>query len=235
MKQVARLRLDITSFDDIKRKCMRWAEDYYEKVKYFDPDIPKGLHDRAADNWTPLLAVAVLSGWREKAEAAMTALSCVETSESIDAHLLGDIRNIFEKLSVDRLASQSLCDHLAAIDDRPWGEWSKGRAITTNKLSGRLKAFGIGSTTIRIPHEKTLKGYYLKSFKDAFDRYLPKSVSHNVTNVDSNQEFDTSKRHNDEGVTFQNNQSLGQTIDCYDVTFQNRKSIESKQGQSFEL
>ncbi|RLL51246.1 DUF3631 domain-containing protein, partial [Mariprofundus sp. EBB-1] len=124
-EQVARLRLDITSFDDIKRKCMRWAEDYYEKVKFFDPEMPKGLNDRAADNWTPLLAVAVLSGWREKAEAAVTALSCVETSESIDAQLLGDIRNIFEKLKVDRLASQNLCDHLAAIDDRPWGEWSK--------------------------------------------------------------------------------------------------------------
>jgi len=200
-EQVARLRLDITNFDDIKRKCLRWSEDHFEKVKLLDPEVPNGLHDRAADNWAPLLAIATLCGWQETAEATVLALCCADSSESIDTQLLGDIREIFEKLGVERISSQDLCNHLAAIDDRPWNEWSKGRAITTNKLSGRLKAFGIGSTTIRIPNEKTLKGYYLNSFKDAFTRYLPKSERHNVTYFGANQGLDVSERYTDEHVT----------------------------------
>jgi putative DNA primase/helicase len=219
-EQVARLRLDRNNFDDIKRKCARWAADNYQTVFTSDPLTPKGLHDREADNWTPLLAIADLCDWREKTEIAALALSGSDESESIDTILLSDIRDIFKTQGTDRLASQRLCDLLAAIDDRPWAEWSKGRAISTNKLAGRLKSFGIHSKTMRLPKDEMLKGYELQSFADAFSRYCD-SKRNNVTTVAAPQKTDISKRNKTENVTEQKTLEPLQDNDCYVVTLPN--------------
>ena len=220
-EQVERLRLDRGNFTDIKRKCRRWADDNYQTIHESDPTTPKGLHDRAADNWTPLFAIADLCNWREKAELAALILSGADESESIDTTLLKDIRDIFKEQSTDRLPSQRLCELLSAIDDRPWSEWSKGRAISTNKLAGRLKMFHIASGTIRLKDGSTPKGYYLKSFKDAFTRYIPISKRHNATSYSPPQKTDIPKRHKDNNVAFQNSQNLSQGNGCGGVAFQN--------------
>jgi len=231
-EQVQRLRLDRNDFDEIKRKCARWGEDNYQAVHEADPATPAGLHDRAADNWTPLLAIADLCDWRDKAEVAALILSGADDSESIDTILLKDIRAIFTEQHTDRLASQRLCDLLAEIDDRPWAEWNRGRPITTNRLAGRLKAFGIHSKTTRLPDGDRLKGYELKSFEDAFTRYIPVSNRDNVTSEGAQGFQPISKRDKKENVTFQKSlKPLGDN-DCHVVTFQNPESPASaKSGQ----
>jgi putative DNA primase/helicase len=62
-EQVERLRLDREGFDDLKRKCARWAIDNFTKCKNSDPLPIQELEDRANDNWLPLLAIADLCNW----------------------------------------------------------------------------------------------------------------------------------------------------------------------------
>ena len=52
---------------DIRRKCARWVADHAGELREADPAVPPELHDRAADNWRPLLAIADLAGgeWPE--------------------------------------------------------------------------------------------------------------------------------------------------------------------------
>ena len=67
---VERLRLDrLDCLGDYASMCARWVADNLMGLSDADPDIPSGMHDRAEDNWRPLLAIADLAGadWPEKA------------------------------------------------------------------------------------------------------------------------------------------------------------------------
>jgi hypothetical protein len=57
---------------DIRRKLLRWADDIELNG---EPNIPKGLDDRAADNWIPLLSIAKKIEWSEQAKSAALSLS----------------------------------------------------------------------------------------------------------------------------------------------------------------
>ena len=60
-----------------------------------------------------------------------------------------------------------------ALKDRPWAEWGRSRKLRTkNGLASLLRKFKIEPGTIRLGDGRTLKGYYLAAFKDAFERYL---------------------------------------------------------------
>ena len=62
-EKIERIRIDrLDALKDLQRKCARWAIDHIQLLKFVDPEIPNGLHDRAADNWRPLLAIADLAG-----------------------------------------------------------------------------------------------------------------------------------------------------------------------------
>ena len=45
---------DQAEFKEIRRKLLRWAQDWGKTVGATRPLIPYGLNDRAADNWSPL-------------------------------------------------------------------------------------------------------------------------------------------------------------------------------------
>ena len=118
-------------------------------------NVPDGLHDRAADNWEPLLAIADRAGeeWPERARKAALALSGRDASEdtSVGATLLGDIQAIFKRRAHDaennswwhELSSTALAEALAAMEGRLWAEWRQGKAITPNAVAELLKPFGI--------------------------------------------------------------------------------------------
>ena len=153
---------------------MRWAADNMSALA--DPNMPGELHDRAADNWRPLLAIADAAGgeWPELARRAAVALSGnADDSESLYVELLRDIQAIFADQQADQLPSARLVDLLAAMEDRPWAEYRKGKQITTNQLARALKPFGIWSNNMRVGDAKVRKGYALKDFADAFSRYIP--------------------------------------------------------------
>jgi hypothetical protein len=97
---------------------------------------------------------------------------CVEDPSQV-VQLLGDIRRVFYGRSADRLASADLCNGLAKLEDRPWGEYDWGRfPIRQKQLAQLLKPFWIASKSVRIANN-TPKGYLLTDFEDAFARYLP--------------------------------------------------------------
>ena len=60
---------------------------------------------------------------------------------------------------------------LARREDRPWPEYMRGRPITTRQVAQLLNPFGTKPKPTLIDG-KTLQGYMLKDFQDAFTRYL---------------------------------------------------------------
>jgi uncharacterized protein DUF3631 len=71
--------------------------------------MPDALHDRAQDNWEPLIAIADLAGggWPKLARDAASALS-----GAVDP---GDD-------TPDWISSAELTTGLVALEDRPWAE-----------------------------------------------------------------------------------------------------------------
>lgn len=176
-EKVERLRRDRAAFlGDIVSKVARWAKDHFSAVASADPETPAGLHDRATDNWRPLLAIADAAGgeWPTRARSAAVKLSGGDGDGgmSLGGQLLADIQRVFAGREVDRLSSKELCDGLAVMEDRPWPEWRHGKPITPRQLAGILGRYGVSPKTVRIGQE-TPKGYELKAFQDAFSRYLP--------------------------------------------------------------
>lgn len=175
-EHVERLRLDRIGDElrDLGRKCTRWAADHV--LVSSDPQTPEALHDRARDNWRPLLAIADAIGedWPARARNAALILSGIpdEDAEPARVQLLADVRDIFASRGLDRIASANLCESLAGLGDRPWSEWRRGKDITPVQLARLLTPFGVRSKTIRLGSE-TAKGYELTAFEDAFARYLP--------------------------------------------------------------
>jgi Protein of unknown function (DUF3631) len=161
-------------FDTLCSKLARWAYDNAEAVRSARPAFPDVLHDRAADNWEPLLQIANVAGGTWPALAARTAITVsgsVEPSQSAGAVLLTDIQEVFEAEHKARLFSVDLLAGLCRDEEKPWGTWNRGRPMTPRQLAKKLEGYGIKSAQIRIGYE-TKKGYRLDLFADVFTRYL---------------------------------------------------------------
>jgi putative DNA primase/helicase len=74
---VERLRY-AANFNELRRKLARWACDNADSLRAISPSVPESLHDRAADNWAPLLAIADTADadWSIRARRAALELSC---------------------------------------------------------------------------------------------------------------------------------------------------------------
>ena len=158
----------------VARALARWSFDHTRRLKDIDPAIPHGLHDRAADNWSPLLTIANAIGgtWIEQANAAAVALSTGETKmEPRGIELLRDLAELFKADACERFPSQGLCDALALLEESPWGDYRRGKPITSAQLARLLKDFGIQSQSLRTD-AGVCRGYYREAFDDAFLRYL---------------------------------------------------------------
>jgi putative DNA primase/helicase len=195
---VQRFRADRAT-GQLARMAARWAGDHMEALRRADPPAPKGLHDRAANNWEPLFTIADETGgeWPERARNIAVAFSARnEDGGSIGELLLGDIRQVFDQLAsgaikiespkriadVDRIRSVDLARLLAEIEGRPWADWGvKRQPLTPNALARHLKPFQISPTTHRfrtikpggVIESEPDKGYERRQFEDAFGRYVP--------------------------------------------------------------
>jgi len=195
-ERVERFRLDDgAGLSDFARSAARWAVDHLDDLRNADPELPEGLHDRARDNWRPLVAIADLAGgdWPKLAREAAIALTPTEDA-SRGVQLLNDLRTIFtERGDPERILSSNLVTALLALESRPWLECQRGgRPLTALGLARRLKEFGIkpaqwwsGTTTT------TIRGYQLNDLAEAFERYLPKPSANPVgRSVESNSDAD---------------------------------------------
>ena len=181
-ERVARLRLDrLYELADLPRRAARWAGDHMEELRRAEPEVPAELHDRAADNWRSLLAIADLAGenWPDKARRAAVCLSGGGTAEdsSIRVKLLADLREAFQTRGTDRLPTRDLLNEIRAREDRPWAEWKHGKPLSASDLARLLKDFRVKPQKIRIG-EEVLQGYLRDTFEDVFRRYLPSNPEH---------------------------------------------------------
>jgi putative DNA primase/helicase len=176
-ERTERLRhADPPTLHNLASRCVRWVIDHAEEIRAARPSMPETLHDRAQDNWEPLIAIADLAGgdWPKLSREAALALSGAGDAENdnIRVQLLSDIRRVFTSTQRDRLPTVELIDELKALDGRPWGEVNRGKRINPHWLAARLRAFGIVRGTKR-SEKVTFKGYTIDQFSDAFARYLP--------------------------------------------------------------
>ena len=123
------------------------------------------------------------------ARKAATTLAGIHEAEAVEGDvkqtLLSDIRDIFarefpkdhpghEDKYGPRLATKRLLEELHGLEERNWIAWGRARKPMTDvALAGLLKGYGIRSGTVRLEDGSTPKGYYLRSFQEAFERYLP--------------------------------------------------------------
>ena len=164
--------------EELCRKLARWAADNFEKLKNCDPQLPQGAFNRLADNWRPLFAIAEKAGrdWPKRCAEAFVKLTSRDDldAQGIGATLLADIAVVFNEQRAEKLPSADLVEALAVIEGRPWAEWGRHRKpISQNQLANQLRRFSISPHPIRFGN-KTLQGYDLRDFQEAFDRYLPR-------------------------------------------------------------
>jgi hypothetical protein len=158
----------------LKSKCARWVRDYFAALREATVEMPERIGDRTADNWRPLLTVGAVAGgeWRERAARACLVLTCNdEETEEIKLLLLRDIRDAFAEYGNDRVPTSILLEILGALVERQWR-----RMLSAFKLSQLLRPFGIYPRplwgAVDGGEKKTLRGYFLSDFTEAFARYL---------------------------------------------------------------
>jgi len=183
---VERLMLDRIEelFQPIKAQCSEWSQQNLEVLRGLRVEAPTWLHDRAADNWRPLIAIATIAGeeWIERVNIAIAQTENSQyVTESLETALLKDIRSIFGKQNTDRLISVDLLYELNRLQESPWLTYNRGKELSVRQLANFLKPFGIEPKTIRLKRgqyseSETAKGYMLDDFQDAFVRYLPEEV-----------------------------------------------------------
>ncbi len=182
-EKIEKLRhADPELFTRLARQCRRWADDNIEALKAARPAIPERLHDRAADNWEALLAIASLAGgdWPTLARNAALALSGEEAgveADSLATRLLRDLRPIVEAHGGDDIPTTTLIEKLIAIDEAPWGEINRGKPINPERLARMLKPFGVKSKRGRVGAEN-LRVYGIAKLVSVFARYMGSNLEH---------------------------------------------------------
>jgi hypothetical protein len=151
---------------DIRRKCLRWAQDHRIELKKARPGMPEGLDDRAVELWTPLIAIADEVGgkWPALTRKAALALSTTREDIGMEEQLLRDIKEIFQ--ADDWLSSDVLVQRLAAKEDSRWG----AEGLNPWKLANILDGFSIRPKLTR-KGKLVLRGYSRLMFEDAWSRW----------------------------------------------------------------
>jgi hypothetical protein len=141
------------------------------------PDMPNGIHDRAADVWEPLLAVADAAGghWPTFARDAAVALvaDAAGRPPSLGLRLLADVRIAFGDR--DAMPSAELVTSLVAMDEAPWGDL-RGKQLDARRLASLLTQYGVRSRNV-VAAESRPKGYHREDLHDAWVRYLGSATS----------------------------------------------------------
>jgi putative DNA primase/helicase len=161
-EKIESLRTDRMS-DEIARRCARWALDNESDYASADPEIPRRLINRVADNWRPLLALANVVGGKWPTLLREIAVRMAELAAgedpSLDTQLLRDIRDIIK----DR-EWVTTHDLLSGLNRREC-------SMSGKRLAGRLKPYGVEPKQER-RGTSVERGYLAKDFADVFARSL---------------------------------------------------------------
>jgi putative DNA primase/helicase len=169
-------RRDSEAHAQLRRQCLRWANDNAAVLAQVTPPALPALNDRANDLWEPLLAIADHAGgeWPERARKAALKLSGEGAAgeDNRGVELLRDARKVFDVSKAAELPTKTLIAALCADEERPWSAHSKGEPITDRQIAKLLRPFGIISGTVHPPGAPDAKGYRRTDFEDAWARYL---------------------------------------------------------------
>ena len=146
-----------------------------------NPEMPKELSNRAADNWRVLISIGDALGHRAEARAAAIALSA-RRSQDIKVVLLMDTREVFDQRGIDRIWGCDLVEAVIEHDDE-WEEFCgvKGdggpHKLRQGELGAMLRAFGIRPRSVwpahRDPKTSSRKGYLREQFEKVWGAYCP--------------------------------------------------------------
>src|SRR5215468_11732326 len=151
------------------------ATRFAAKANETPPALPPNLTARQQDCAEPLLHIADAIGgnWPQRARNAIVAAFKL-SQDNAPVQALSDVRAWFYlKNNPEYLFTRDLLPLLTSMDYRPWGSWTNKSGRKLGKL---LFTFGIFSRSLKFEEngkEKKIKGYVLKDFKDAWERYLP--------------------------------------------------------------
>lgn len=164
----------------------RFVQDWARAKPELDinPDLPKDLRNRVADNWRPLIAIADCFGpaWSLKAREAAVTFARTYHDEDVGVVLLDDIRSIFNQTTADRMASVDLILALLDVEESGWSEYrgprddQAPRKLTQGEMARLLRPFGIRPRSIwpltkRHKGSRSHKGYFRQQFEIAWERY----------------------------------------------------------------
>ena len=138
----------------VYRFIQDWARS--KPVLDINPDLPKDLRNRVADNWRPLIAIADSFGpaWSQQAREAAIAFAHAHHDEEVGVVLLSDIRDVFNRTSADRMTSADLILALLDIEESGWSEYrglrddQAPRKLTAGEMARLLRPFGIRPRSI---------------------------------------------------------------------------------------
>jgi Protein of unknown function (DUF3631) len=100
---------------------------------------------------------------------------------ALTVQLLSDIRDIFNRLGVDRLTTKLLIPELCRDTEGPWQAYGKSSKPINDRQLARLLSdfnhgYGIRSKNLRIDGIAGVsKGYLRSAFENDFAAYLPGS------------------------------------------------------------
>jgi hypothetical protein len=169
-------------FSDRRRQIRRWVDDHLDAIRAADPAMPTGLHDRAIDNWRPLLAIADLAGgaWPTHARHAVCGLAGHgNDDEPIAEQLLADLYTIFHDEATvfdsrkrDRLSTARVTELLVALDSKPWATYNTKTAkpLTQHQVARLLKRFNVRPIKTKIDM-KTTNCYLRADLEPVWNRY----------------------------------------------------------------
>lgn len=174
--------------EPLRDRLTEFVDAVASDLAYARPEMPRGVEDRPAEVWEALLAVADAAGgeWPKRARAACAhfVLNSDPGEVSLGVRLLGDIRKLFTKREVDRMASQSIVAALKGDEEAPWSDLGYGKPLDVRRLAKELKRYGVESKPIRVKNndgtEQVLRGYVIDGsdgLGDAWNRYLPKAAT----------------------------------------------------------
>ncbi|OLL30127.1 hypothetical protein BTH42_18610 [Burkholderia sp. SRS-W-2-2016] len=98
--------------------------------------------------------------------------STLEQDDGIGVAMLRSIRDVFDRLAIDKISSADLCTELARDEEARWATWNPGKSITPNQVARILSGFGIRSKGVRTGPQSTPKGYERQQFTECWSRYL---------------------------------------------------------------
>jgi Protein of unknown function (DUF3631) len=150
-----------------------WAAGIVNELTNAFPEMPKGVEDRDADVWEPLLAVADSIGgtWPKRARDAAVALVAAskDAEPSLGLRLLADLRTIFG--DVPEMRTAVILKALHELPEAPWVDL-RGKPLNDHSLAARLRQYEVKSRQLVIGNERP-KGYLRADLADAWAIYLP--------------------------------------------------------------